>query len=246
MEAFLEKKKRESCLEESVRLENLNATTEGTVERESCSDEPVFPHSIAVEGEENNEREPCSDVKKSLALENVSNLEIPCPGIKIQIQRDPSATKFYSAAAERLLRALDSTPPEDYNEELTEEEEQEQVEKDFNEGRVFSDYEDPMSVDDLKDRVSGVFSGEFMGRYVEKEAFREQDDPIVQEILMEVLTAQSQFQEIFGRKWGSVDRRYGGSLKDFYFVPDYALRKLDRYINGEDSVYWSPRDGFYS
>ena len=48
LQAFLEKKKRESCLEESVRLENLNATTEGTVERESCSDESVFPRSTAV------------------------------------------------------------------------------------------------------------------------------------------------------------------------------------------------------
>ena len=134
----------------------------------------------------------------------------------------------------------------DYNEELTEEEELRQIEKDLKEGRVHSDYEDPMSIDDLTQCDSGVFSGEFMGQYVEKEAFKEQDDPIVQEVLMEVLTAQSQFEEIFGRKWGSVDRRYEGSLKDFYFVPDYALRKLDRYIYGEDSAYWSPRDGFYS
>ena len=77
------------------------------------------------------------------------------------------------------------------------------------------------------------------GQHVEKEAFKEQDDPIVQEVLMEVFTAQSQFQEIFGREWGSVDRRYEGSLKDYYFVPDYAVRKLDRYINGENSIYWT-------
>ena len=237
LEAFLEKKKRESCLEESVL--NLNATTERTVERESCSDESVFPHSTSIEGKENNEREPCSDVKKSLALENVSKLEIPCAGIKLQIERDPSATRFYSAAAERLLRKLDSKGPEDYTEEITKEEELRQVEKDLKEGRVHSDYEDPMSVDDLTQCDGGVFSGEFRGRYVEKEAFKEQDDPIVQEVLMEVFTAQSQFQEIFGREWGSVDRRYEGSLKEYYFVPDYAVRKLDRYINGENSIYWT-------
>ena len=174
----------------------MNTTTEGTVERESCSDESVFPCSTAVEGEENNEREPCSDVKETLALEM---LEIPCPGIKLEIERDHSATKFYSAAAERLLRKLDSMGmgPVDYTEELTEEEELRQIEKDLIEGRVYSDYEDPMSVDDLTQCDSGVFSAEFRGRYVEKEAFKKQDDLIVQEVLMEVLTSQSQFKEIF-------------------------------------------------
>ena len=166
LEAFLEKKK-----SESVRLEDLNTTTEGTVERESCSDESVFPRSTAVEGEENNERDPCSDVKETLALEM---LEIPCPGIKLEIEHDPSATKFYSAAAERLLRKLDSMGPVDYTEELTEEEELRQIEKDLIEGRVYSDYEDPMSVDDLTQCDSGVFSAEFRGRYVEKEAFKKQ------------------------------------------------------------------------
>jgi len=39
--------------------------------------------------------------------------------------------------------------PVDYTEELTEEEELRQIEKDLIEGRVYSDYEDPMSVDDL-------------------------------------------------------------------------------------------------
>ena len=136
------------------------------------------------------------------------------------------------------MRKLDSKGPEDYTEEITEEEELRQIEKDLKEGRAHSDYEDPMSTLDLTQCDGGVFSGEFRGRYVEKEAFKEQDDPIVQEVLMEVFTAQSQFQEIFGREWGSVDRRYEGSLKEYYFVPDYAVRKLDRYINGKDSGYW--------
>ena len=131
----------------------------------------MFINQTAVEGEENNEREPCSDVKKTLALEM---LEIPCPGIKLEIEHDPSATKFYSAAAERLLRKLDSMGPVDYTEELTEEEELRQIEKDLIEGRVYSDYEDPMSVDDLTQCDSGVFSAEFRGRYVEKEAFKKQ------------------------------------------------------------------------
>ena len=192
--------------------------------------------------EENNKREPCSDVDETLTQRNVLTPEIPCPGIKIQLERDPSATKFNSAAAERLLRMLDRICPEAYNEVLTEEEERCQIEKDFKEGRVSSDYEDPMSFDDLSELTSGAFSMGFMGRYVEKEAFDDQDDPIVQEVLMEVFRAQSQFEEIFGREWGSVDRRYGGSLKDYYFVPEHAVRKLDLYINGENSEYWEANE----
>ena len=109
--------------------------------------------------------------KENLGVRNVGN---PCPGIKLEIEHDPSATKFYSAAAERLLRKLDSMGPVDYTEELTEEEELRQIEKDLIEGRVYSDYEDPMSVDDLTQCDSGVFSAEFRGRYVEKEAFKKQ------------------------------------------------------------------------
>ena len=60
---------------------------------------------------------------------------------------------------------------------------------------------------------SGPFSDDFTGRYVEKEFFEdEQDDLIVHEVLMQVFTAQSQFHEIFGRKWGSGDHRDLGSL----------------------------------
>ena len=60
---------------------------------------------------------------------------------------------------------------------------------------------------------SGPFSDDFTGRYVEKEFFEdEQDDLIVHEVLMQVFTAQSQFHEIFGRKWGSEDHRDLGSL----------------------------------
>lgn len=60
---------------------------------------------------------------------------------------------------------------------------------------------------------SGPFSDDFTGRYVEKEFFEdEQDDLIVHEVLMQVFTAQSQFHEIFGRKWESGDHRDLGSL----------------------------------
>ena len=58
-EAFLEKKKRESCLEESDPQGNVNTKTEENVEREPCSAESVLPQALG--GLEKNERESCSD-----------------------------------------------------------------------------------------------------------------------------------------------------------------------------------------
>ena len=120
---------------------------------------------------------------------------------------------------------LDSIMPSDYREELTEEEEDFHIEKEEEEGRVL--LEESMNGSNVTVTVqSGPFSDDFTGRYVEKEAFEEQDDPIVQEVLMQVFTAQSQFHEIFGREWGSEDHRDLGSLKDYYFVPEHAVMNL--------------------
>ena len=89
MEAFLEKKKRESCLEESFLF--LSAKIEENVERESCSAKS------SIEVLNNNEREPCLDrgteTVRLVELRQSSLLlvEIPSPGIRLQIESWPDA-----------------------------------------------------------------------------------------------------------------------------------------------------------
>ena len=118
---------------------------------------------------------------------------------------------------------------------MEEEEELFHLEKEEKEGRVLT--EELMSSVVLT-TISGPFSDNFTGRYVEKEFLEdEQDDPIVQEVLMQVFSAQSQFHEIFGREWGSEDHRDLGSLKDYYFVPEYAVMKLQELFFDKKSVY---------
>ena len=89
MEAFLEKKKHESCLEESFLF--LSAKIEENVERESCSAKS------SIEVLNNNEREPCLDrgteTVRLVELRQSSLLlvEIPSPGIRLQIESWPDA-----------------------------------------------------------------------------------------------------------------------------------------------------------
>ena len=92
LEAFLEKKKRESCLEESFLF--LSAKIEENVERESCSAKS------SIEVLNNNEREPCLDrgteTERLVELRQSSLLlvEIPSPGIRLQIESWPDAKWF--------------------------------------------------------------------------------------------------------------------------------------------------------
>ena len=42
----------------------------------------------------------------------------------------------------------------------------------------------------------------------------------------------------FGHKWGSEDHCDLGSLKDYYFVPEYAVMKLQELFWDKESVQW--------
>ena len=77
------------------------------------------------------------------------------------------------------------------------------------------------------------------GYYVQKKIFESLDDPFVYEIYLEVLAAQAQFEEIFGRQWGSVDRVDHDFFEDFsdrLFIPIKTVENLRYYLERLDDT----------
>ena len=224
LQAFLEKKRRESCKDPAVKEE------ETLMRQEPCLDtNATNPQSTETENGSGLTYSEPIDMAPYLAKPLESQLETSYDHDAEEENKDTFLNDSeigdkegdmlpFSDVKTLLQRIKDDGWIEEYSSVMTSEEEDYFWKKDTREGRIKPMKDDPKGTDIF----SGVFgSRDVIGYFVEKEIFEGLDhDLFVYEIYLEVLTAQAQFECIFQRQWES----------EYLFVPWYIVEKVEDYL----------------